>query len=274
MTKQEEELLSKIHASSYRMLDALDDVCTRNDIPYFLAYGGLLGAVRHHDFIPWDDDVDVIMFPKDFRRLCQVVDQLPADFRFVLPEDYADKYYDMVPRITDTTLEILQEDSRVKQFYQNGLRDYAALDIFLLARQPKGLLGWWYKFQLKMWYAMAGAHRCPSLSKITGGALYFVRKMLETVGRCFTAEQIRRKCMALIERYQDRTDYDLFTANGSMLGMVQIYPCDSFSEVIRMPMNGHEYNAPKKYDKILRIQYGDYMKLPPEEERQPHLIDK
>lgn len=274
MTKQEEEILGKIHSSSYRMLDALDDLCHRNNIPYYLAYGGLLGAVRHHDFIPWDDDVDVMMFPKDFLRLCQVSDQLPAQLRLVLPDDYADKYYDMVPRITDTTLEILQQDSQVKQFYKDGLRDYAALDIFLLARQPKGALGWWYKFQLKMWYGMAGAHRCPSLSEIKGGLWLLIRTVLELLGRRFTAEQIRRRCTELIERYQDCAEYDLFTANGSMHDMTQIYPHDLFREVIRIPMNGHEYDAPKRYDEILRIQYGDYMQLPPEEDRHPHLIDK
>lgn len=274
MTPEEIKLVESIHAANYRLLDALDAVCRKHGIRYYLAYGGLLGAVRHNGFIPWDDDVDVIMFPAEYDKLYAVREELPSTMKLISPDDYGNKYYDLVPRINDTTLHILQDDSVVSAYYQGGLRDYAALDIFLLARLPKGLRGRLYKARLQLWYAMAGAHRCPTLSGIRSGWLVLVRKALECVGRLFTADQIRAHCMALIRQYQDFRDYETFTANGSRDDLNQNYPAHLFDEVVRLPMADHEYDAPKQYKKLLEVQYGDYMQLPPFEKRRPHSIYK
>ena len=57
-----DENRKKIWAICLDMLMQLDNVCTKHNLRYFLSYGSLLGAIRHNGFIPWDDDLDVVMF--------------------------------------------------------------------------------------------------------------------------------------------------------------------------------------------------------------------
>lgn len=62
------------------MLAFMDNVCQEHHIQYFIAYGTLLGAVRHDGFISWGDDVDVIMSDRDIVRFRNIVDQHPDRF--------------------------------------------------------------------------------------------------------------------------------------------------------------------------------------------------
>ena len=63
------------------LMDELDRVCREQGITYFLAYGSLLGAVRHGGFIPWDDDMDVVMLRADYERLIAGFDEWKSSDR-------------------------------------------------------------------------------------------------------------------------------------------------------------------------------------------------
>ena len=65
----QEEYLEKAHEVLLKLLLEFDRVCKKYDVQYYLICGSLLGAVRHQDFIPWDDDVDVAMTRADFDKV-------------------------------------------------------------------------------------------------------------------------------------------------------------------------------------------------------------
>lgn len=60
---------------SFEILKYIDQLCKKNNITYFLAYGTLLGAVRHKGFIPWDDDADVLMYTDDYFKFIKLVEE-------------------------------------------------------------------------------------------------------------------------------------------------------------------------------------------------------
>ena len=79
--------MKKIWAVELDLLDQLDRVCQKYDIPWYLSGGSLLGAVRHHGYIPWDDDIDLMMYRKDFDRLCEVAEDEFAEPYFFQTEE-------------------------------------------------------------------------------------------------------------------------------------------------------------------------------------------
>lgn len=64
--------LREIQLFSLEILKDVHDFCISNDINYSLAYGTLLGAIRHKGFIPWDDDIDIVMPCPDYERFCKI----------------------------------------------------------------------------------------------------------------------------------------------------------------------------------------------------------
>ena len=72
-----------IHEVLFEALCYIDDVCTKNDIRYYLAYGTLLGAVRGKDFIPWDPDIDLFMTRADYQKFCRVMEKEPQEKFFL-----------------------------------------------------------------------------------------------------------------------------------------------------------------------------------------------
>lgn len=123
-----------------RMVKELDRICKKHDIPYFLYGGTLLGAFRHNGFIPWDDDLDVAMFRKDYKRLAKVLpDELPDDIAFQ-NNDTDKNYFFFVAKLRDKR-SFLDENSFDKVFKERGI----FIDIFPLDR----LLPWTQRLRLQ-----------------------------------------------------------------------------------------------------------------------------
>ena len=68
---REKLTLDNMKTIELEIMDEIDRVCRANDIPYVLMYGTLLGAHRHGGFIPWDDDIDICMYRKDYERFLE-----------------------------------------------------------------------------------------------------------------------------------------------------------------------------------------------------------
>lgn len=88
LTASEQEIMKKLHDKSYEMLCRFDDICRKHGIKYCLVHGTLLGAVRHKDFIPWDDDIDIYISRENYNKLLEFRDEFkPYYIHEPNPED-------------------------------------------------------------------------------------------------------------------------------------------------------------------------------------------
>jgi len=122
------------------LLKFIDNVCKKYDLQYFIIYGSLLGAVRHGGFIPWDDDLDIMMMRKDYNKLIEILpyeinknEYLKHNLGLTLLNNINDNYFEDTNHILDEDYinHFLANDSEKSRFLQLGcLKPLAKLDIF------------------------------------------------------------------------------------------------------------------------------------------------
>lgn len=98
------DVLDRIHRANFDMLCEVDRVCKKHHIRYFLHGGTLLGAIRHQDFIPWDDDVDLAFPRKDYERFLKVFPQEAAAHFQLLNHNKYPQFYDFITKVAYTRL--------------------------------------------------------------------------------------------------------------------------------------------------------------------------
>ena len=150
--------IEELHEKLFEHLIYFDKLCRENDIKYFLDSGTAIGAVREHDFVPWDDDVDVAMLREDYDKFLKVIPpKLIGKFKFITPKDYEPLFFDFVPKFLNMDISIRKDDEITKMHhnYINRL----PIDVFVLDYAPDSkILQKIMKFKLLFIY-------CMSLSK-------------------------------------------------------------------------------------------------------------
>lgn len=243
---------------------AIDAFCKEHGIDYSLAYGSLIGAVRHKGFIPWDDDIDICLLRADYDRL---VKEFPETYggRFKLYSlernaQYARAY---ARACDDTTIEIIHENINYPPM---GV----GIDVFPIDKVPDDDAEW-ERFDRRRYLTVrtymkkAYLHWEPSHSFARNMAAMVLKGLLKIVSFKTLAQQIDKKA----RKYNDTTSHFLFESAQGLVSQKRI-PAKDFRSFVSVDFEGHKLQAMAGYDNYLRLLYGDYMQLPPEGKRVSH----
>lgn len=263
----EKDTMEIIHDSDFALLCEVDRLCRVHHIHYFLHGGTLLGAIRHQDFIPWDDDVDIAFLRGDYERFLEVF-RREADPRFRLIEyDQYPEFYDFFVKIADTS--ITYQTAYGEEAFYGGRYSHPTMDLAVIdyeASHRKLQL-----FLIKALYALAMGHR-PYIdySKHHGLAAAAAR-ILPSLGALIPFRVTERWYRRV--QLWGRGGNHLFVSNDIPPYWGFRYTVDMYSPGHTAPIRGKEFPIPADPDAWLRQSYGDYMQLPPEEQRQPQHLN-
>jgi len=160
--------VKQIQRVNLHILKMIDNICKEAGCTYFLDSGTLLGAIRHNGFIPWDDDIDIIMFRKDyniFKSYCQN-GKLPFYFELTNTDGINGMFYDFIPRLTIKNSRFHKETEADLQF--NNQQNRLCVDIFILDKMPQNII--LFKIVvclLKLLYGLSMGHRGKLKAKVT-----------------------------------------------------------------------------------------------------------
>lgn len=267
--------LREIQLSSLNILKVVADICEKQSINYSLAYGSLLGAVRHKGFIPWDDDLDIMMSRPEYERFIEffLAHQKEMYPLKLLNMDIESKCPHVISRITnmDYYLDVNNENDYglgtfVDIYVVDGLgnkkedaatvikntMDYPSL-IFLSTRK---------RFSFGM-----------TKGKLKKFKKIFVYLYAKIMGKMYFAHRLNEKLR--------RLDY----TNSSYVGIAAWgeRPKDPQTKVMKKEwiedtfltdFEQQKFRISKYYDEILKLNYGNYMQLPPEKDRVQHHLYK
>ena len=245
---------------------AFVQVCNDNDLTYYMVGGTLLGAARHKGFIPWDDDMDFAMPRADYERFLEgLYKQLPEHikvdhFRF----DPSVYFYPL--KLMNTEVKVTER--RLEKFDQVS---YLSIDVFPVDGLPNN----WLKrklYKLKFYYykMMIGFCNVDRLRTNVKRSAY--EKILIRFAEVFqlnkrlSLTKIRNKYDRFLKK-NSREHCDLIGDITGRYGFREFVPRGYFGTPKKLPFEDLELAAPARYDDYLRHIYGDYMKLPPEEDR-------
>ena len=259
--RYDEETLKHLQQVEFKILKYFIEICEEHDLTYFLYAGTLLGAIRHQGFIPWDDDIDVIMFRQDFEKLNEILEKdIDEKYRFfnVLNEE---TYHYTWGRLT-------LKNTLFKEWWGDQV-DYTPnifIDIFILDNVPrnkfKKFFHKWTSFSLNMLtsYAILKYKNDSKIKEIIQHTIYYILKVLP-----ISSNTLKKKCVDSFSKYQHE-DCDEVCDFPSENMMQMSFKTD-WIPLKRAKFEDIEANIPNNYDKILRMDFNEYMELPPEESR-------
>lgn len=247
--------LEEHKAIANNILQNIKSYCDENKIVYYIAFGTTLGAVRHKGFIPWDDDIDIIMPRDEFERFKSSYNNMDSKYRLVCNEINSD-FWAPLPKVIDTTTVLRQ--TNVRDPKPIGIY----VDIFVYDNVPDNdAVRWLYfkkmKFIQKCWSFVRYKRNYSRFSPIGMVYNFSIRHI--------DPNKLVRKLHILAQKY-NHIKTSLFGCN-EYCAFKYLYKKEWFEEGTNVVFEGVEYRTAKDWDAFLKCIYGDYMTLPPEEQR-------
>lgn len=247
------------------------DFCENAGIRYFLSYGTLIGAVRHKGFIPWDNDIDIEMPRPDYERFIEEFNGAYDELEVIAP--YSEKSKHTFAKVANKNTVKIETGVDYSDGF-NGID----IDIWPLDGQPEDDEEYrrYYRRKKKLYKRLhfatvfAGGGHINGFKNICFNFYKFVLKNICRINK----EKAKKKIAQINAPYTfDDSKYVGCTAS-RYNSIKNRHKRELYAGSVELDFEDRKFNAPIGYDQILRNIYGDYMQLPPEEERVTHHSNK
>ena len=243
----------KIHQTALLLLlDEFDRVCRTLDIPYFLFAGTMLGAVRHEGFIPWDDDLDVMMLREDYERLLREGDSVLDQERFFLQKEFSEHWPMFFSKLRLNGTTCLEKYHPRDPAVHQGVY----MDIFPCDNAADGAMGRRLQF-LASKVVIAKSLWARGYETDSVGKKVFMVCCRALPLRPFLRVVQRRKKSSMVHSF----------LGGASRYEKNVYPRKYFEERRETAFSGRMCPISAHSGELLTQLYGDYMRLPLPEER-------
>ncbi|MEX5396987.1 phosphorylcholine transferase LicD [Streptococcus sp. ZJ93] len=275
----DDEMIKKLQEELLSIFLDIKSVCDKYQISYMMAGGSLLGTIRHQGFIPWDDDMDLMMFREDYERFREHFSQKFSD-KYLLAEPlFHEKYFYKMPKVYKkgtTYIEIA--NAGLKAF------DMIFIDIFIIEDLPESRLirklkGSLYNLAYKLSSVCIDyLYPSPVIEKVGGqneGVMkyYQFRKRLGWLASHLGGIHFYLELCDRLAR-QKKSSSVVGLPSGISFER-EVFPRDILTRTTMGSFCGYDVHIPLQYDIYLSNLYGEnYMMLPPEEKREFHVAYK
>ncbi len=249
-----------VHQKMLEIFCCFQDFCRENNLRYWAGGGTLIGAVRHHGFIPWDDDIDVFMPRSDYERLYQLWPQKGNNTEYaLLRSNEKVNIHQTDMQLADVNTTFINTHS-VNEDICHGI----SIDIMPFDGCPDGLLARLGQIWHSVMYGIFNVQRLPDhQGKLLKAATALVLGVVKDPQRRYKIWKKHEKAMSRYDFDASNWAKELVT---SFRALFYRHPRGRF-ETREMDFEGLKMPVPVGYDDYLRRIYGDYMKYPEEQER-------
>ena len=253
----DKEIQAKLRQVQLQILDEIVRICDENGLRYCLTGGTCLGAVRHKGFIPWDDDVDIIMPRADYQRFIEITSTGNTG-------DFFLDYYMTNPQYGRCFAKYCKRNTLFIE--PNGLKQAIYADIFVQDKVP----GPEFTAKSKL---PTFIHKLDAITTVRREGLRgrdLKTRIIYYITRWMPVKWFFVWETKLMTRFE-KTDAGYYINYGSPYNLVkETIPISEFEPYSKLTFEGKEYNVPRNWDLYLSHIYGDYMTLPPVEKRITH----
>lgn len=251
----------KIWAVEMDLAKHLLDVCAKHNLKVWATDGTLLGAVRHKGFIPWDDDMDFVMFREDYDKLVEIG---PKEFvePYFFQSFYTDEHsWGGVTKLRRSNTAMIERNYQSRKEFNRGI----FVDILVLDAVPDERKDFDKKYNkiaclrgLLKNYEMMNPRYYPLKTRLKHAVISFYVLLRNPI-------KMHKKIESLLasNRICDNVNcalLEFYALEGRDLSRMKLRNKHWFDETIMLPFHDMQLPAPAGYDELLRVLYGDYMK--------------